>query len=98
MTTLSEALPDLLKGTRICPQPHWWNQCHNLIPNNCFTGDPDIAPGAPLILGSWFETPPAEKKERFIQHLQWAENQGALPTVIEYLDSLKEKEWFHGEF
>lgn len=76
----------------VCPQPARWNKLHEMIPNNCFSGD-ENAPEAPLILGSWWEASDTEKSERFIEHLRWADKQGVLEVVYGYMLNLKREDW-----
>jgi len=93
---LEDFLKEMKKNNRVCPQPSYWNQAHNLIPNNTFSDFGMYAPDSPLILSSWWESTPSEKSQRFIEHLEWAEKQNALAIVLKYLMNLTEKKWFHG--
>ncbi len=95
MITIEAVLEKIDEQRWVCPQPARWNKLHELIPNNCFTGNLE-APGAPLILSSWWEATPAEKKARFIEHLRWAESQGALEAVYTLMLNLHPKDWLQG--
>ncbi|MDU0355758.1 hypothetical protein RS130_19400 [Paraglaciecola aquimarina] len=97
---MSVKIEDVFKyaqiNNRVCPKPFYWNQLHDLIPNNKFSEFGKFAPEPPLILSSWWEATPSEKSQRFTEHLEWAEKQNSLPIVYEYLAKLSEKQWFHG--
>jgi len=43
-----------------------------LFQYNVFSKAGQFAPEPPLILSSWWDTPPLEKSKRFIEHLEWA--------------------------
>ena len=54
-------------------------------------------PAVPLILGGWWYSSDQEKRSRLIEHLQWAQQEGALESAIAFLDGLPEKDWYFGE-
>jgi hypothetical protein len=49
----------------------------------------------PLILAAWWEASGLSKQLRLIEHLKWAESNGQLQEIADYLKALKEEEWFH---
>lgn len=51
-------------------------------------------PSPPLILAAWYE-PAIFKILRFKEHLEWANKQGQLEEISNYLKSLKEENWYH---
>lgn len=55
-------------------------------------------PPPPLILAAWRNTSDEEKHERFLTHLRWAEQHGALDLITEHLASLHAEEWHVKEF
>jgi hypothetical protein len=46
-------------------------------------------------LAAWHETDAHQKQQRFLEHLQWAHDQGQLLEVGKYLRSLDELDWTH---
>jgi len=83
--TLNEILKEAQKNNRICPQPYYWNELHSFIPNNVFSKAGQFAPEPPLILSSWWDTPPLEKPKRFIEHLEWAEAMKKISVLLIFL-------------
>jgi len=79
---------------RICPMPQKWNDLWQMLPARERNGNGCIPP-LPLILGAWHYTSNKEKELRFYEHLYWASDQGSLDKIIEYLNSLQEKDWYH---
>ena len=91
---LSDVLANASIDGRVCPKPQAWARLYELLPNRRRDGYGFIPP-APLILGAWWETGDEQKRERLVEHLQWAESHGALTTVQELLAKLTEEEWHH---
>jgi len=81
---------------RVCPQPMKWNDLWQMLPGRRRTGIHGWEPSQPLILGAWWTTSPGAKNARFKEHLVWAEAKGVLAKVEQFLDTLSEEEWFHG--
>ena len=53
-------------------------------------------PSAPLILAACWDASDLAKKQRLIEHLDWAETKGQLTEIGEFLYKLKEEDWYHG--
>jgi len=49
----------------------------------------------PLILAAWWDTPALTKAARLLEHLEWAERQGAIDVAYRFLASLPESDWHH---
>lgn len=79
---------------RICPQPQQWEDLWEMLPNRKRAGS-GWNPSVPLILGAWWHASDRDKSERFHQHIQWANDHGALDSVDSYLRDLKESQWHH---
>lgn len=95
---LSVTLPTVLalaaENGRICPKPPKWATLYELLPNTRRDGYGCI-PAAPLILGAWWATADEQKISRLREHLEWANEQGALDRVHRFLAALPESEWHH---
>ena len=89
--TLSDLLEYCKSNHRVCPQPMFWNDLWKLLPRN----DEGQAPSTPLILAAWWDTPAFLKQLRFLEHIQWAHDNGVLEKVDRYLRSLSEDQWHH---
>jgi hypothetical protein len=48
-----------------------------------------------LILAAWHNTPATLKMLRLTEHIEWAEEHGALEPVAHFLRELREEDWFH---
>jgi hypothetical protein len=92
MRTPKDIIADATKEGRICPQPSLWNDLWNLLPDRHRVGA-GWEPSLPLILAAWHHTSDADKRERFLLHLQWAEAHGAMESVTSFLDALKPNDW-----
>ena len=88
---------DLLLGFvrsngRICPQPWAWQRLFNLLPQRTPSD-----PAPPYVGDSWHGSNDLHKVMRLIEHIQWGAEHGAFREVNNFLRSLPEKDWFHGE-
>ena len=77
---------------RICPMPSAWNELWKSLPDRSRIGSV-WRPAPPLILAAWDNSSDAEKKNRFLEHLEWADQQGALAEVDKFLRRLSTHEW-----
>jgi len=50
-----------------------------------------------LILAAWWEASSYEKKQRFLEHLAWADSHSALDTVVMFLRCLGKQNWYTNE-
>ena len=91
---LEEVLAFSQAEQRVCPQPQRWNELWELLPNKKRVGA-GWEPPLPLILGAWWHTSDAEKRSRFLTHIHWAAEHGALPTVTSFIKSLYPEQWHH---
>jgi hypothetical protein len=80
---------------RICPQPQRWNELWDMLPDKQRAGG-GWSPPLPLILGAWWHTSDSEKQERFLSHIQYAAEHGALEQVHRFLKSLAQDQWYYG--
>jgi len=81
---------------RICPQPQAWNQLWRLLPDRVQKPSGGWSPSLPLILAAWYDSSVLEKARRLHDHIEWADERGAIDAVDDYLRGLSEQEWFHG--
>jgi hypothetical protein len=92
----NEQLEQLLSlaqaGKRVCPVPQKWNELWELLPQRKRVGA-GWEPPLPLILGAWWHTSDAEKQSRFLSHIRWAADHGALGTVSAFINSLEPEHW-----
>ena len=91
---LAQVLAIASRDGRVCPKPSAWNRMYELLPDRRRDGYGFI-PSAPLILQAWLETGDEQKRERLIEHLQWAQSRGALGAIQAFLAKLPEGEWHH---
>ena len=98
MNSPSVALVDVLAlataNERVCPQPKEWSKLYDLLPNKRRVGN-GWEPALPLILAAWHDTPAMLKMKRLREHIEWAENHGAIGRVHAFLLSLPEEKWHH---
>jgi hypothetical protein len=82
------------ENNRVCPLPPLWNKLWEMLPNRSRVGG-GWSPPSPLILAAWHDTPAILKMVRLAEHIQWAEQHGALDSVSTFLRGLREVDWFH---
>lgn len=92
--SVSQVLSLATRDGRVCPQPQEWNRLYELLPNRGRVGY-GWEPALPLILAAWYDTPAILKMARLREHIEWAEEQGALSQVHAFLLSLPEEKWHH---
>jgi hypothetical protein len=83
-------------GKRVCPVPQKWNDLWKLLPQRQRVGV-GWEPPLPLILAAWWHTPDDEKRNRFLSHIRWAADHGALEAVSAFLNSLEPAHWHCSE-
>jgi len=83
-------------NNRICPRPKFWDKLWNLLRNKKQVNS-KWSPALPLILAAWNFTSNIEKKLRLKEHILWAEKNGQLDEIYDFIYSLNENEWYHLE-
>jgi hypothetical protein len=86
---LDALLQYVRENNRVCPMPIYWLEVYDMLPNH--GGD---KPAVPLILGGW-DSPALFKMLRLEEHIRYADIQGVLPEVDQYLRRLEERAWLH---
>lgn len=82
-------------NNRVCPQPNEWQKLWEMLPNKRQLEN-KWKPSLPLILGAWWETTDAEKRQRFEEHLQWAESHNCLEEIGQFVRRISETSWYLG--
>jgi len=94
METLETLRQYCSANERVVPMPQEWSDLYKMLHNTVQRPSGGWTPPLPLILAAWGASGEA-KKERLTEHLQWAENEGQLDEISEFLRSLPEDKWFH---
>jgi hypothetical protein len=79
---------------RVCPQPIKWNELYKMLPSKKRVGS-GWQPPLPLILAAWWEAGVIEKRQRFHEHLEYADKAGVLNQIEQFLINISEDDWFH---
>lgn len=79
---------------RVCPNPGIWRAMYMLLPLGNLRGRIERAP-YPVDLREWNQTTDLQKQLRLREQLEWAQAQGALQRVRDYLAGLRESDWQH---
>lgn len=90
-TAISDLLDYCKTNNRVCPQRMFWNDLYKILPQN----DKGERPPAPLLFGAWWDTSALLKQLRFLDHIQWAHDNGVLEKVDRFVRSLPETQWHH---
>ena len=93
-TKLASLLEYCSDNWRVCPLPLKWDTLWKLLPNRQRHGT-GWEPALPLILAAWYEASDTQKALRLREHLEWAENNGALDTVDRFLRDLPTSDWHY---
>jgi hypothetical protein len=64
-----------------------------MLPNRTRRGS-GWNPPLPLILAGWWDSSPRQKKERFLEHLAWAQREGVVDAVVGVLRTLGTADWY----
>jgi hypothetical protein len=80
---------------RVVPTPTRWNELFEMLPNKERTSSGGWSPSLPLILAAWHHTNALEKMLRLKEHLEYADKNGVLSAVSDFLRSLPETDWVH---
>lgn len=78
---------------RLVPMPPQWAQLYERLRNTRQRPTGGREPALPLILAAWHHSSDREKRERLREHLEWAEQQGQLAEIGEFLRALGDPEW-----
>ena len=81
---------------RVCPMPTLWNELWDILPDRKRKGA-GYEPSAPLILIAWWDTTADQKRQRLIQHINYAADHGILEKVDKFLRELKPDQWAYGD-
>jgi hypothetical protein len=82
------------QNNRICPQPQVWNKLWDKLKDKERVGSAGWFPPVPLISAAWWDSSDNSKKQRLIEHINWAEKKDQLDEIASYLYKLNEEEWY----
>ncbi len=92
--TLDAAMLVARKNNRVSPRPERWNELYSLLPARKTLRGQQLPP-APPTGAAWAVTPPLSKRLCFREHIEWAERQGVLETVMHFMQTMREDDWLH---
>jgi hypothetical protein len=92
--TLEGAMLLARRNNRVCPRPEQWNALSALLPARKTLRGVQ-APPAPATGAAWAVTPALSKRLVFREQVEWAERQGVLEAVLDFLQNMREEEWLH---
>ncbi len=82
------------QDNRVCPVPDAWVKLWQLLPNKVQKGA-GYKPSAPLILSGWGYSSDQDKSDRLQEHIRWADANGVIEELDNYLRSLNDLDWHH---
>ena len=92
--TLEAAMLVARKNNRVCPRPERWDEFTKLLPlKKSLRGNQK--PPAPATGAAWAVTPALTKRLCFREQIEWAEREGVLEPVMQFMQSMSEEEWLH---
>ncbi len=93
--TVEQALIEVRRFNRVCPQPEPWQRLYQLLLSVAGSDGTRQQPPPPLTGRTWEATSAMPKRICLRDQLEWAAPYGALPQVMEFLMSLPETQWHH---
>ena len=89
---LAEVLEFASSDGRICPNASEWDRLYRMLPVESESGTP--GPHLPLILSGWAFSSDQQKRQRFHEHIRFADECGILDQIERYLRALPERSWY----
>ncbi len=92
--TLEAAMLVARRNNRVCPRPERWQEMFALLPPRKTlrgTQQPPMPPIGP----AWAVTPSLTKRLCFREHIEWAETQGVLESIMSFMQTMPETDWLH---
>jgi len=93
--TVAQALVEVRRFNRVCPQPEPWQRLYELLLSVAGSDGTRQPPPPPLTGRAWEATSAMPKRICLRDQLEWAAPLGALPQVMQFLMSLPEPQWHH---
>jgi hypothetical protein len=91
--TFEDVVTEARKGNRMCPRPRRW---HELFLGMSLWAQTGAGLPAPPPNGQIWRTSPAlAKRMMFRDHLEWAQANGCLPQVMQFMLAMPEEHWYH---
>lgn len=94
MKTAQEVLALASREGRLCPKAGAWARLYALLPHTRRDAYGSIPP-EPFILEAFDAATDDQKRHRFLEHIEWAQQHHALDEVHEFLATLADAEWHH---
>ncbi len=88
MNAVDELLRYVRENSRICPMPEHWQEVYRMLPEGA--GKPAV----PLIPAAE-DSPALFRMLRLEEHIRYADQEGVLIEVAQYLRKLDEPAWLH---
>jgi len=92
-TFLEEIIDYLDEKNIVCPQPNHWNKLWSRLPDCVRNENGEWSIGQPLILGAWWDSTDQEKRERFVEHINWANEHDMLEKFYRMMLDIDEEGW-----
>ena len=87
--TVDDVLVEARKNNRVCPQPVFWFQLYDLLPEG--PRRPAPPPDGP----AWRASSSLAKRMALRDQLEYAARVGTLSAVMAFLKKMREQDWLH---
>jgi Holliday junction resolvase-like predicted endonuclease len=94
MSSLKNIVKYAQAHDRVCPQPTHWNSLWEMLRQRQ-QGGAGWEPSLPLILAAWGEASDAQKRERLLLHIHYADQHRVLEPIVEFLRRLLPDDWYY---
>jgi len=91
---MQEVLTLASREGRLCPKPGAWARLYALLPGTRRDAYGSIPP-EPLMPDAFAAATDDQKRHRFLEHIEWAQQHRALDEVHAFLLTLTDAEWHH---
>jgi hypothetical protein len=89
--SVDDVLVEARRNNRVCPQPVFWFQLYDLLPEG--PRRPAPPPDGPV----WRSSSSLAKRMALRDQLEYADRVGVLPAVNTFLRKMREQDWLHME-
>jgi hypothetical protein len=90
-TTADALMVIARRNNRVCPRPALWTRLYRVLEGSGYV---DLPP-PPVEPWIWTKLSHLQKRLRFREHIEWAEQHGKLEQVARFAAGLAESDWLH---
>ncbi len=90
---IDEVIDFLNEKNIVCPLASEWNDLWKRLPNNTCNENGEWSVRLPLILGEWHYSTNEQKRQRFEEHIRWANEHKVLEKIYSIILEISDDRW-----